>query len=69
MRRVLAGHPELGDAKVRLESADAGWRITITGRWPVELDAAEVQAARERLMLELLPLDSLAASPADPGAA
>ena len=66
---MLAGHPELGDAKVRLESADAGWQITITGRWPVELDAAEVQAARERLMLELLPLDSLAASPADPGAA
>jgi len=66
VRRVLAGHPELGDAKVRLESADAGWRITITGRWPVELDAAEVQAARERLMLELLPLDSLAASLADP---
>jgi MscS family membrane protein len=68
VRRVLAGHSELGDAKVRLESADAGWRITITGRWSSELDAAEVQAARERLMLELLPLDSLAASLADPGA-
>lgn len=35
VRRVLAGHPELGDAKVRLESAEAGWRITITGRWSV----------------------------------
>ena len=67
VRRVLAGHPELGDAKVRLESADAGWRITLSGPRPVEFGAAEVQAARERLMLELLPLDSLAASAADCG--
>lgn len=68
VRRVLAGHPELGDAKVRLESAEAGWRITLSGRWPAELDAAAVQAAHERLMLELLPLDFPAPSPAPPGA-
>ena len=66
VRRVLAGHPELGDAKVRLESTDDGWGLTITGSWPMELAEADVQAAQERLMLELLPLDSSATNPADP---
>jgi hypothetical protein len=41
-----------------MESADAGWPLTITGRWPVDLAAAEVQASREQLMLELLLLES-----------
>ena len=65
VRRVLAGHPELGEAKVRLESTNAGWGLSITGSWPMELAEVDVQVAQERLMLELLPLDSAATSPAD----
>jgi MscS family membrane protein len=54
VRRMIAGHSELVDAKVQIESTDAGWRLTITGFWPVELLPADVRAAQERLMLELL---------------
>ena len=61
VRQVLAGHPELTDATVRLESDEDGWRMVIKGQWPGHLHGAELQAARERLMLELLPLDARSA--------
>ncbi|MFN7900301.1 MAG: mechanosensitive ion channel family protein [Synechococcaceae cyanobacterium] len=61
-QQLLTNCTELSDAAADIEAGDAGWNLRLQGRWDSTLPKADLNAAKQRLHLQLIALTHSAQS-------